>query len=95
MLPALALLYLFAFVLGCSLTGFVLQALFFWAASFSRFPTKGFLEFVTVFTLAAAHGWAWYTLVPDPFVAVMTSVIGFISVVYFRLSLPARDQVEP
>ena len=94
MLPALALLYLFAFILGSSLTGFVLQALFFWAASFSRFPMKGFVEYVTVFILAAAHGWAWYTLVPDPFVAVMTSVIGFISVVYFRLSLPSGDQVE-
>lgn len=94
MLQFLALLYLLAFVLGSTLTGLLFQALFFWVASFCRFPLKGFFEYITVFALAAVHGWAWYALVPDPFVAVMTSVIGFISVVYFRLSLPSGDQVE-
>lgn len=94
MLQALALLYLLAFILGSSFTGFVLQALFFWASDFCRFPMKGFVEYVAVFTLAALHSWAWYSLVPDPFVAVMCSVIAFISVVYFRLSLPSGDQVE-
>ncbi len=94
MLQFLALLYLLAFVLGSALTGLLFQALFFWAASFSRFPMKGIVEYITVFGLAAIHAWAWYTLVPDPFVAVMTAVIGFVSVVYFRLSLPSGDQVE-
>ncbi len=94
MLQFLALLYLLAFILGSCFTGLLLQAAFFWAASFSRFPMKGILEYITVFILAAAHSWAWFTLVPDPFVAVMTAVIGFISVVYFRLSLPSGDQVE-
>lgn len=94
MLQFLALLYLLAFILGSTLTGLLFQAAFFWAASFSRFPMKGMLEYVTVFILAAVHSWAWFTLVPDPFVAVMTAVIGFISVVYFRLSLPSGDQVE-
>ncbi|MCC6978991.1 MAG: hypothetical protein IT343_11765 [Candidatus Melainabacteria bacterium] len=94
MLQFLVLLYLFLFIVGSAFTGLLLQALFFWAASFSRFPMKGIVEYVTVFILAAAHGWAWYTLVPEPFTAVMTSVIGFISVVYFRLSLPSGDQVE-
>lgn len=94
MLQLLVLLYLFLFVVGSAFTGLLLQALFFWAASFSRFPMKGFVEYVTVFVLAAAHGWAWYSLVPEPFTAVMTAVIGFISVVYFRLSLPSGDQVE-
>ncbi len=94
MLQALAFLYLLVFILGSSFTGLILQALFFWAASFSRFPMKGFVEYVAVFLLAAAHSWAWYSLVPDPFVAVMTAVIGFISVVYFRLSLPSGDEVQ-
>ncbi|HIA53945.1 MAG TPA: hypothetical protein EYN91_17945 [Candidatus Melainabacteria bacterium] len=94
MLQFLALLYLLAFILGSALTGLLFQALFFWAASFSRFPMKGVVEYITVFLLAAVHGWAWYSLVPDPFVAVMTSVIGFISVLYFRLSIPSGDQVE-
>jgi len=94
MLQFLVLLYLFAFILGSAFTGFLLQALFFWGASFSRISMKGFVEYISVFVLAAAHGWAWYTLVHEPFTAVMTSVIGFISVVYFRLSLPSGDQVE-
>lgn len=83
-LQLLALLYLLAFIAAPAFVGIVLQGVLFKVLLKSRPTFSGTAEFITVLALALAHGWLWYFLVPEPVIAVMCGMIGFISPLYGR-----------
>lgn len=83
-LQLLALLHLLTFIAIPAFVGIALQAILFAGILKARPTFSGTAVFITVLTLALAHGWVWYLFMPDPVMAVMTGIIAFISPLYGR-----------